>query len=45
MIRTKIANMQINERINTSLVVTSATARKTKAGKDFLTLLYAGAHP
>ena len=38
MIRTKIANMQINERINTSLVVTSATARKTKAGKDFLTL-------
>lgn len=36
--RTMIADMQVNSKVSTPLVVTSATARKTKAGKDFLNL-------
>lgn len=41
--RQMIADMVIGSRISTPLVVTAATARKTKAGKDFLTLdLYDG---
>ena len=41
--RQMIAGMVVGSKISTPLVVTAATARKTKAGKDFLTLeLYDG---